>query len=311
MTTTYTVQQGDNLTKIAKAHNTTVDSLVSLNHIQNANLIKTGQILIFEEANQQAPQTSTRVDGNNTNTSINTNKNIKKQQAEMLMTDTFQKTTKEEVTNSINPLLYAAAGAGAYALAKDGYSGVKASMPYVKKGAKNVAEMSKKAKDIGIKNAKAVKLYVTQKAKNVSKKAAKLNNSAKETANSAKQSCHVAANKAKSAAKSAAKGLKVRGRYAKLVANTKYAPKIIKGAGRIAGPAAAVFCAYEVSSAYKKGGRDAAVDQALKTGSGLAIGWAGAKAGAAIGSFAGPVGTVVGGAIGGIAGYLLGEKLFS
>ena len=39
----YTVKKGDNLTKIAKKYNTTVDELVELNNIENPNLIYPGQ----------------------------------------------------------------------------------------------------------------------------------------------------------------------------------------------------------------------------------------------------------------------------
>ena len=42
---TYKVVKGDNLTKIAKAHATTVANLVKLNGIKNKNLIKIGQVL--------------------------------------------------------------------------------------------------------------------------------------------------------------------------------------------------------------------------------------------------------------------------
>jgi murein DD-endopeptidase MepM/ murein hydrolase activator NlpD len=41
----YTVVKGDNLTKIASRHGTTVKALVDLNGIKNANLIQVGQIL--------------------------------------------------------------------------------------------------------------------------------------------------------------------------------------------------------------------------------------------------------------------------
>ena len=44
-TGTYTVKKGDNLTKIAKANKTTVEKLVELNEIKNANAINVGQIL--------------------------------------------------------------------------------------------------------------------------------------------------------------------------------------------------------------------------------------------------------------------------
>jgi murein DD-endopeptidase len=42
---TYTVVKGDNLTKIAKAHGTTVAALVKLNNIKDKNLILIGQVL--------------------------------------------------------------------------------------------------------------------------------------------------------------------------------------------------------------------------------------------------------------------------
>ena len=42
---TYTVKKGDNLTKIAKAHGTTVAALVKLNGIKDKNLINIGQVL--------------------------------------------------------------------------------------------------------------------------------------------------------------------------------------------------------------------------------------------------------------------------
>ena len=42
---TYKVKAGDNLTKIARQFNTTVDKLATLNGIKNKNLIKVGQVL--------------------------------------------------------------------------------------------------------------------------------------------------------------------------------------------------------------------------------------------------------------------------
>jgi LysM repeat protein len=43
----YTVVKGDNLTKIARRFGTTVDTLVSLNHIKNRNKIYIGQVLLI------------------------------------------------------------------------------------------------------------------------------------------------------------------------------------------------------------------------------------------------------------------------
>jgi 5'-nucleotidase / UDP-sugar diphosphatase len=45
-TTTYTVEPGDMLWKIAKKFNTTLNKLVELNKLKNANLIFSGQKLI-------------------------------------------------------------------------------------------------------------------------------------------------------------------------------------------------------------------------------------------------------------------------
>ncbi|EMI10349.1 hypothetical protein F510_1656 [Anoxybacillus gonensis] len=46
--TTYTVQKGDTLSKIATKHNTTVDALQKLNNIANPNLIRIGSILVIK-----------------------------------------------------------------------------------------------------------------------------------------------------------------------------------------------------------------------------------------------------------------------
>lgn len=42
---TYTVKKGDSLSKIAKAHGTTVNAIAKLNGITNVNRINVGQVL--------------------------------------------------------------------------------------------------------------------------------------------------------------------------------------------------------------------------------------------------------------------------
>jgi len=45
----YTIQKGDNLTKIAKSNNTTVGSLVKLNNIKTPNHIEAGETIRIKE----------------------------------------------------------------------------------------------------------------------------------------------------------------------------------------------------------------------------------------------------------------------
>ena len=323
----YTIQAGDTLTKIAKAHGTTIENLAKLNNIKNPDKIQTGQKLIFEKKLPPVLQYKPEAD----NTGL----------------DTFNK-TEEKKNAGMSPYAPLAYGAAGIALCQVG----KYMMPKAKNMAENAQLKYMYGKDAANKavnsaaqkskqTAAAVKTFVTQKAKHAAKSAELHYAFGKDAANkavnsAAQKSKQTAASvktfvtqKAKHAAKSAelhyafgkdaanktvtktVKKGKVVTRYAKKIANTKIAPKIIKGASRYAAPAAALYGAYEIKQAYDKGGEKAAVKQAIKTGGGLAGGWAGAKAGAAIGSFAGPVGTVVGGIVGGVAGYILGEKIFS
>ncbi|SFK09272.1 Flagellum-specific peptidoglycan hydrolase FlgJ, partial [Marinilactibacillus piezotolerans] len=55
----YTVKSGDTLTKIAKTYNTSVSSLVSLNKLSNANVIKVGQKLAINQAAVSSVTSST------------------------------------------------------------------------------------------------------------------------------------------------------------------------------------------------------------------------------------------------------------
>lgn len=55
---TYTVQQGDTLSAIAKKNNTTVSNLVSENGIQDANKISVGQVLSLNGGSQLTAETN-------------------------------------------------------------------------------------------------------------------------------------------------------------------------------------------------------------------------------------------------------------
>lgn len=51
----YTVQSGDNLSKIAQSHNTTSQEILKINNINNPNLIKIGQVLNIPKQNKYIP----------------------------------------------------------------------------------------------------------------------------------------------------------------------------------------------------------------------------------------------------------------
>ena len=301
----YTVQAGDNLTKIAKAHNTTVEELARLNNIKDVNKILIGQELSL--GHTQETETTQNVTTDDYTKAYET-----EPQASIGM-DSFTRQQSEQKNENSPFLLCAAGGAAgsvaggaAFLLAPKVLKVSKTAYTGVKNGTKKAyAKMKASAKS----NAKAVRNFVAQKAKHAAKSAELHYAFGKDAV---KKGASKVAQNTKAVAKNAAHKTKVAGRYTRFIGNTKLAPKLIKGAGRAAGPLAALYGLYEVKTAYDKGGAEAAVKQGIKTGGGLAGGWAGAKVGATIGTmFGGPVGTVVGGIIGGVAGYLVGEKLFS
>ena len=108
--------------------------------------------------------------------------------------------------------------------------------------------------------------------------------------------------------------------YSPSIAKASKVKNVLRGAGRVLGPAAAVA---DVGLTYKDA-RDAGYTKgqsvkrtAAQVGSGSAGGWAGAKAGALtgakIGAFLGPkgaaIGAGIGGIVGGIGGYMAGRGL--
>ncbi|MBB1051922.1 hypothetical protein G6021_12555 [Dietzia sp. CW19] len=84
---------------------------------------------------------------------------------------------------------------------------------------------------------------------------------------------------------------------------------LLRGAGRLAGPAGGGFTAYEGVTGYARG-ETTAEEAILETGGALGGGMAGgALAGAAAGSFFGPVGTFIGAGIGAGVGAWAGQEV--
>lgn len=299
--TNYIVQAGDNLTKIARAHGTTVENLKELNNIKDVNKISIGQELSLGRT-QEPEMTQNAVNKQNeTDTMVGMDSFVPQ--------NSNQQTVSSDQQNQTSPFLIGAAGALTYGAAEK-------TLPHLTKISKTTymkaatgtkdayAKMQASAKG----NAKAVRNFVAQKAKHVAKSAELHYAFGKDAV---KKGASNVVNKTKTTTKKVADKAKTTGRYTRFIGNTKVAPKLIKCTSKFAAPLALLYGTYEVKSAYDKGGIDAAAKQAIKTGGGLAGGWAGAKIGASIGAVAGPIGAVVGGIIGGVGGYLLGEKIFS
>lgn len=287
----YTVQAGDTLTKIAKAHGTSVSELAKQNGIKDINKIEIGQELSLGKTTASAQ---------------------KPQQEQTVGLDTLETQSKKDSTDLVKGT---ALGFGAAYVGALVYDDVKKHAPKVKaKTVKAYAHMKATAKQ----NANAVKSFVAQKAKHTAKSAElhyafgkdAVQKGVKNTTNNIRTGVQSAASKTKNIAGKAIHKAKVGGRYTRFIANTKVAPKLIKGASRYATPLAIAFEAGKCYKAFDNGAVEGRKQIAKSTCS-LAGGWAGAKIGASLGSFAGPVGTVIGGVAGGILGYCLGEKLCS
>ena len=287
----YTVQAGDTLTKIAKAHGTSVSELAKQNGITDVNKIEIGQELSLGKTTLSAP---------------------KPQQEQTVGLDTLETQSKKDSTDLVKTT---ALGFGAAYVGAHVYDDVKKYAPKAKaKTVQAYANMKATAKQ----NAKAVGNFVSQKAKHTAKSAElhyafgkdAVQKGVKNTTNNIRTSVQSAASKTITIAGKAIHKAKVGGRYTRFIANTKVAPKLIKGASRYATPLAIAFEAGKCYKAFDNGAVEGGKQIAKSTCS-LAGGWAGAKIGAAVGSFAGPVGTVIGGVAGGILGYCLGEKLCS
>jgi murein DD-endopeptidase MepM/ murein hydrolase activator NlpD len=322
MAVSYTVQQNDTLSAIAKAHNTTVEKLARLNNISNPNLIMVGQEIIFSEASQNGNKQPANADV--TVDTLSTQLEAAQQQLADLQGQMNQQ------DNGLTDMERCGIGLGAtYASYKIG----KGALPYAKAAGKYTLNQANKlgtfAKNGYAAATDAVKTKATQAkaaAKHVAKKAELEYAFAKDAVKTkttqvktaVKNTANVVSDKATNVAKNTNKATKKTVvRTSRLLKGQKVsvAGKAVKSLGKAgkflgkgAVPLQAGVAIVEVTQAYDKGGTKAAVKQAAKSGSGIAGGFAGAKLGAAIGTAICPgFGTAIGGFIGGIAGYVAGE----
>lgn len=304
---TYTVQAGDNLTKIAKAHNTTVEELARKNNISDPNKILIGQKLTLGDVSESnVPEAQQTPAQNET----------------LIGMDTFERT---EVQDTTSPWLYAIGGAAS----------VKAldyAMPYVAKGTKSAGKAAIKGGKAAL-NATANAAVNGGKAalKGAHKVTKKVTSSLKHAAERAKHKYVTGKDAIKTAGKNVvktgkqvAKGAELEYAFAKdavkqgIKTASSKGGKILKltktgkALGRVATPLAVAVSTVEIYDAYKEEGVKGAAKQGVKTGSGLACAAIGAKVGAIAGACTGPAAVVavpVLTAIGAAAGYLGGEKL--
>ena len=154
MTTNYTVQAGDTLTKIAKATGMSVSEIAKQNNIKDVNCIMVGQTLKLGQTNEDKSVTSDPTVG----------------------LDLFEREEKSPSTaQTYAPLAYGLAGAALY-------QGGKAVLPKLKDTAETaqlrymyakegVKETGKKMTEISKQNAKSLRDFIANKAKHAAKSA--------------------------------------------------------------------------------------------------------------------------------------------
>lgn len=319
MTNFYTVQKGDNLTKIAKAYNTTVDELVKQNkNITNPDLIFVGQKLSLgqTEAKQEVKPAQQDKKYDSLQTEL-----VKTRQQLNQMQTAIDKSSAKKDYSSLEMLGYGAAGAAAF-------EGVKHLAPHVKSAAETGYLKYLYAKD-GVKNSfQKIGDKVKNGVKHVVKKAELEYAFAKDAVKSKTEQVKTnVENKVAKTQKTVSKKVK---KYNKTIQKKfDQSNKILDGkriqinkvkikplgtTAKVLGRGAVLLnvgiAIKDTHDAYKEGGTKAAVKQGTKSAAGIATGLAGAKIGAAIGTAICPgIGTAIGGFVGGVAGYFAGEGL--
>ena len=325
MGNTYTIQKGDTLSKIAKAHGTTVGELARLNDIKDPNKIKYNtEIILFKKEEPQLTQQTAcgRTLEDLTNEyeqlqrrcteleefmGITQQHNLTEQEYLLWQQEDLhmqQQAAEQQMAQQqgITPLQVAGATVGgimAYKVAEKALpiaaKGVKTGAGYVWRGAKAGAGA---VVEVGKNAYKAGKGYAAVAGKKIAK-------GTKYVGKMNKMANNILAGKtvtiARKTATTAGKSVKLTG-----------AAKVL---GRAAVPIAVVTSAFEIGKAYQEGGTKAAVKTGAKCATGLAGAAVGAKAGAVIGTAICPgIGTAIGSFVGGVAGFVAGEwgggKLF-
>lgn len=294
----YTIQAGDNLTRIAKANNTTVEELARINNISNPNKIQAGQtIKLFETPAQPvAEETQTEVSYDGLEQELASMQNqLSQMQSQM--------DNQENDLNTWEMFGLGLAGVATYKTAEKTF-------PYAWNGAKSVAKATAKATktagkavgnvaretgSVALNSAQNLGGKIAQGAKHIAKKVELEYAFGKEAVKEGAQNASKAINRASK-------------NGSRLMGVTKAGKVLTKASPFVA----TIVCTAEVVNAYNKGGTKAAVKQGAKSASGLACAAAGAKIGLMAGACTGPaapfaVPFLI--AVGSIAGYFGGEKL--
>ena len=282
----YIIKSGENLSRIAKAHGTTVGEIMKNNpQIKDANSIFTGDTLNLPE--KVAPQEDFNVPGLSIEHKPQPQENAKAapQNTPAVPQNDVPNATPDKAgsQSDVTPFLYGFAGAAMFKAGEE-------AMPYIKEGAQKAAD-----------KAKSAATHAKDVAKQGYHKAGEVAHSAKEAVKSGAKS---AAQSGKAAAGAVSKG-------------AGYVAPTLKAVGKIAKPVAAAVVTLDVVKAYKEGGTKAAVKQGGVAAASIGGAWAGAKGGAAVGAAIGSVvpgigtaaGAVVGGIVGSIGGWIAGEKI--
>lgn len=301
----YIIQAGDTLSKIAKAHGTTVEELARRNNISNVDSIYTGERLVLDAPREERVTVSVPEDYTEMQDRMEYLEN------ELINTQNAMQAPQER---SFGDDLFMF-GSGVAALGTAQYLGKKG-LPVAKRVAASTGNKVKntagKVKGKIKKTTSNVKEKVTNTKNNVTRKVKTGLHSANERMHKLETQGVKKYNNVKKATTKAfnrserllnGKRIQIKGQTIKLSKGSKLL-------GKAAVPLAVLTGVAETVHAYDKGGTKAAIKQGVKSTAGIAGGWAGAKVGAAIGTAICPgVGTAIGGFLGGIAGFFCGEAL--